>query len=273
MIELDPLRDARLYTLLHRGNRGDVDFYVRSCTDAHRVLELGCGAGRITCPIASTAAYVVGLDIDTGMLALARHTLEASRLPARLVRADMRQFAFDATFDRIIVPYNGLFALDGEIGIVRCFLAARRHAALHTHLLFDVYAATDFEDDAGDETAAGLASIDVDDFHFTVSVHADDRRIDVFERETQPTRSHVDIDYQFHIHAADADDPDAPPLTVVQQTIAHHFVTTDDIATVLAAGGWALDAIWGGFDGEPFDDDSARMVIRARPIQVRAAPR
>jgi SAM-dependent methyltransferase len=63
--EVDPAarRLARLYALVHRGNAGDVDFYVRACAGAARVLELGCGTGRVLRAVAEVAGHVTGLDL------------------------------------------------------------------------------------------------------------------------------------------------------------------------------------------------------------------
>jgi SAM-dependent methyltransferase len=62
------------------------------------VLDLGCGAGLITAEL-TTRARVVGVDISTGQLALARRNATA----ASLVRADMTEVAFaPGAFDAVV---------------------------------------------------------------------------------------------------------------------------------------------------------------------------
>ena len=63
---------AELYALTHRGNRGDLEFYQRTCRGARSVLELGSGYGRVLTALAGAKRRVVGLERDREFLALAR---------------------------------------------------------------------------------------------------------------------------------------------------------------------------------------------------------
>jgi 2-polyprenyl-3-methyl-5-hydroxy-6-metoxy-1,4-benzoquinol methylase len=52
-------------------NRGDLDFYLNMCRSADgKILELGCGTGRILIPIAQAGFSIVGLDGSEDMLAV-----------------------------------------------------------------------------------------------------------------------------------------------------------------------------------------------------------
>jgi SAM-dependent methyltransferase len=57
------------------------------------VLELGCGTGRCTIPLARQGIDVIGLDVVPGMLARARQ--KAGDLPIQWVEADARSFRLD----------------------------------------------------------------------------------------------------------------------------------------------------------------------------------
>ena len=61
-----------------------------------RVLELGCGTGRISLPLARAGVSLVGLDRSDAMLARARTRLRRARQHSRLclVRGDVRQLPF-----------------------------------------------------------------------------------------------------------------------------------------------------------------------------------
>src|SRR5688500_14923572 len=58
------------------GLPGDVEFYSALALEAHgaggQVLELGCGTGRVSIPIAREGISVVGLDRSAAMLDVAR---------------------------------------------------------------------------------------------------------------------------------------------------------------------------------------------------------
>src|ERR687885_573592 len=56
------------------------------------VLELGCGTGRISIPLARTGVSLVGIDRSEAMLARARQRITRGHLSgrARLIRGDIR---------------------------------------------------------------------------------------------------------------------------------------------------------------------------------------
>jgi SAM-dependent methyltransferase len=80
------------------------DIIERRHRQAATLLDLACGTGSITAPLAG-AYRVSGLDISPGMLAIARE-----KLPGRtqLYLADMSSFRLNARFDVIICAYQGI---------------------------------------------------------------------------------------------------------------------------------------------------------------------
>ncbi len=83
--------------------RRDVPFWRRLALAADGpVLELGCGTGRVTLPLARAGAAMVGVDLSAPMLKRARTACARARLRgrrARLVRGDIRALPFpDARF-------------------------------------------------------------------------------------------------------------------------------------------------------------------------------
>jgi SAM-dependent methyltransferase len=78
------------------------------------VLELGCGTGRISIPLAKAGVSLVGIDRSDAMLARARNRITRGRLTnqARLLRGDIRALPFRAsTFPLVMAPYGVLQSL------------------------------------------------------------------------------------------------------------------------------------------------------------------
>ncbi len=74
--------DAAFYDYHSTGQEGDVEFYVAEAQAAgSTVLELGCGTGRISIPIAQAGVPVVGLDRAPAMLDIARAKVARRRQP------------------------------------------------------------------------------------------------------------------------------------------------------------------------------------------------
>src|SRR6185503_19336819 len=74
------------------------------------VLELGCGTGRVTLPLARAGANVIGVDLSAPMLNRVRRTRLGRR--ARLVRGDIRALPFPSNqFSLVAAPYGILQSL------------------------------------------------------------------------------------------------------------------------------------------------------------------
>src|SRR5687768_15344762 len=90
--------------------RRDVAFWRRiAAAQEGAVLELGCGTGRITVPVARTGATIVGIDLSAEMLARGRQRLRRARLTnAALVRGDIRRLPFRSRpgFSLVMAPYG-----------------------------------------------------------------------------------------------------------------------------------------------------------------------
>jgi ubiquinone/menaquinone biosynthesis C-methylase UbiE len=99
-------------------DRSDVKFWQAMAERANGpVLELGCGTGRVTIPVARTGARIVGIDRSSEMLAHAvkRSKRTRSRRPSWL-RGDIRFLPFRtaARFDLVMAPYGILQSLVRE---------------------------------------------------------------------------------------------------------------------------------------------------------------
>ena len=108
--------------------RRDVPFWRRLVQGrGGRVLELGCGTGRVTIPIARTgAADVVGIDRSAAMLARGRTRVRRAGVSGvSLVRGDIRHLPFaKGTFGTVIAPYGVLQSLLSERDLARTLEAA-----------------------------------------------------------------------------------------------------------------------------------------------------
>jgi SAM-dependent methyltransferase len=249
----DAVWRARLYDRVHTGTEGDVSFYRRVCQGARHVLELGCGAGRVLLPIAGTGADTTGLDLDSAKLALLRERAGADGGgEVRLVTADMRNFDLSVRFDRVIIPYNGLYTLPSDAAMVSCLQRTRAHATSDARLYLDVYAVDPLM--AERPRVAGPA------FSHLVTVEGNGWVAHVHHRqEEMDVARSFRVRYRHEVHLDGGGEP-----RVLQDEIVHHYLREDDLRSVVEASGWRLDALWGDFQRSPFDAaESAHMVLRA----------
>lgn len=120
------------YDLEHEGDDRDASFYAQLLErlGARRVLEWACGSGRLTLPLASGLAArhgsIVGVELETKMLDLARRKLEAAdalvRAHVRLEPGDMRSWRVADRFDAVLIGCSSithLLTLDEQLAVWR----------------------------------------------------------------------------------------------------------------------------------------------------------
>jgi SAM-dependent methyltransferase len=117
-----------------------VPFYVDLARQQRgAVLELACGTGQLTLPIALDGHPTVGLDQSPAMLNAARGHASAVNAPVEFIHGDMRDFALDRTFDLIFVARNSLLHLLSTADLLAAFSAVKRHLARNGLFGFDIF--------------------------------------------------------------------------------------------------------------------------------------
>lgn len=80
----------------------ELDFLLSKVVSGEKVLDMGCGTGRFTVPLAEAGADVTGFDLSSGMLEVAAAKLADRGLNATTQQGDMADLPFpDNTFDTV----------------------------------------------------------------------------------------------------------------------------------------------------------------------------
>lgn len=113
-------------------DRRDVTFFIDLArSQGSRVLEIGCGTGRILIPTAREGLEIVGLDLSSRMLDICRAKLadepEDVQSRVQLHRGDMRDFDLGRTFALVTAPFRPFQHLITVEDQMACLHAVRRH--------------------------------------------------------------------------------------------------------------------------------------------------
>lgn len=253
---------AALYAALHTGTPGDLAFYREVCDGAGSVLELGCGAGRVLAALEGLPANRCGIDRDRASLRRAAARFSSAPVAERpdLVCADLRRFAFDRGFDRILLPYNALYCLDDDAALDACLRRVRDHLTPEGLFVFDAYCA-----DALHEHEASGAS-DESDVENEPAAPADDDAVEVVEVDGRV----------FHVREETQWDPDLQSLAVtyvyeprsggfsIPVAIGHRYLLEEQIEPALRRAGLCLVEHAQAFDRSPLTRESDHYVVIAR---------
>ena len=105
----------------------DVAFYADLCArHGGRVLELGCGSGRILLPLLQRGIDAVGVDASAGMLAELRRKAAALGLRAPVALMDVTRLALRGGFGVVLCPYSLVTYVTEDADLARLLAAVRR---------------------------------------------------------------------------------------------------------------------------------------------------
>ncbi len=125
---------AAFYDALYadKDYEAEVDFlasvFERFCDVAvEHVLDLGCGTGGHTIPLARRGYEVVGLDRSAQMIDQAAEKARTAGVEARFVIGDVRDYSLERTFDAIVSMFAVVSYQLTSDDLSRMFGAARAH--------------------------------------------------------------------------------------------------------------------------------------------------
>jgi SAM-dependent methyltransferase len=133
-------RLGSLYDEWSRSVTEDIAFYVDvALKRSGRVLEVGCGSGRVAIPLALAGLEVVGIDSSPEMLRLAAEKAAVHGVSLELVRADMRAIPELGTFATAVIPFRALLHLRDDDERVAVLSRLRSLLEPGGALAFDVF--------------------------------------------------------------------------------------------------------------------------------------
>ena len=131
--------DPELYDAQQWNYRDDIPFYVdRALKAGSPVLEIACGSGRITIPLAEAGLETVGLDISEDMLAHARRKAVDKKIKIEFLRADCRDFELGRKFKITIFPFNAIAHLHTREDIRQTLTCICRHLDASGYFVLDM---------------------------------------------------------------------------------------------------------------------------------------
>jgi SAM-dependent methyltransferase len=207
------------------------------------VLELGCGSGRLTIPIARAGIEIVGADLSRPMLEAARAKARAAGVEVDLREADMRGFDMPERFSAILIAGNSLLHLLTLDELKECLASVRRHLAPGGRFVFDI-SKWDLSRLARDPSQ-----------RYPVYTLNDPKRGEIAIEET----ASYDTARQIRRIGWYLSAPGAPDFRIVEYEL--RVIFPQELVLLLEIAGFKLEARYGEFTREPFDSNSPRQVV------------
>jgi SAM-dependent methyltransferase len=211
----------------------DVAFYVELARRADGpVVELAVGNGRVAIPVAeATGRTVIGVDTSPAMLAQARARAAGAGVELDLREGDMRDLALEEPAGLIYCPFRALLHLPKW--------ADRRRT---------------FERVAASLMPGGRFAWNAFAFDHRLAAEADGRR--------QDDRVPHTVRYAVGENRVDITLDDGATSSI-------WWATKNEWLGLVDVAGLEVEALYGGFAGEPFTDQSGEYVFVARHPPAR----
>ncbi len=233
--------------------RRDVPFWKRlGATSAGPVLELGCGTGRVTFPLAHDGTRMIGIDRSAEMLARAatRKRRARRKIDIQLVRGDIRHLPFpDRSFSLVIAPYGILQSLLHERDLKATLAAVarvlERDGTFGLELVADLPSWSEYNNKVSLRgTRAGGAQVTLIE-----SVRQDRaKRLTLFDQQFVERRSGNTRRRTF--------------------TLAFRTLSVPQMVRRLEKSGFAVSALLGDYGGGPWDARADVWIILARKARL-----
>ena len=237
--------------------RGDLNFYLDCCRSANgKILELGCGTGRILIPTAESGCYITGLDFSEHMLARCKQKLQEKPEEVQkrvcLVRGSMTDFNLNETFSMVIIPFRPFQHLVDVSDQMACLKCIHKHLKDKGRLVFDF-----FQVDPRKMFGSKFTEEEAEDFSW---VDLPDGK--KFRRSHRISAKHWSQQYNDVELIYYVSHPDGQVERLVQAFPFRYFFRYE-VQHLLERCGFRIAEIYGNFDKSIFTDDSPEMIFVA----------
>ena len=238
----DLIYDANIYDGLNTF-LSDLQFYKKwlpTNKDA-RILELCCGTGRLTIPIAREGYNIYGVDYTPSMLEQAKAKANQVGVGIDFIEADIRALDLQGQFDLIFIPFNSIHHLYGDEDLFKALECVKKHLKDGGLFLLDCFNPNIQYIVENEKEQAIIAEYTTDDGRYVLikqTMH--------YEGATQINRIewHYFINGKFHS----------------TQNLDMRLFFPKELDSYLKQTGFNIIHKYGGFEGEMFSDESEKQI-------------
>jgi len=136
----DLIYDANVYDGMNT-DLTDLKFYQKWLPKDKNanILELCCGTGRLTIPIANEGYNISGVDITPSMLEQAKVKAAEDNLKIDFIQADIRSLELNNKYDLIFIPFNSIHHLYQNSDLFQALKVVKKHLKENGLFLLDCF--------------------------------------------------------------------------------------------------------------------------------------
>ena len=116
--------------------KNDIEFWknIYNQNKGKKVLELGCGTGRLAIPLIKCGADYTGIEISQEFCDYAEKKIISNGLKPNIINEDFRDFNTNDQYDIIFIGFNTFLHLLTDSDALQCLESVKKH--MHSQSLF-----------------------------------------------------------------------------------------------------------------------------------------
>jgi len=131
---------AQVYDLIYGSKKDDVNFYKNEAKKVKgKVLEIGCGTGRIYLELLKEGVNAYGIDLSPAMLSSLNKKAKKLGLKTKIKKADMRDFNLRDKFSLIIIPFKAFLHIFTAEDQIKALKNINKHLLLNGKLIVNFF--------------------------------------------------------------------------------------------------------------------------------------
>jgi SAM-dependent methyltransferase len=252
-MKVDIRSEAAKYYDLNPNFPPDVPFYQALIPSPRAVvLELGCGTGRVTIPLARQCRFLRGLDLSPAMIQLCRTKLAKANIPphqAFVSEGDITNFDFGQHFDLILAPFRVLQNLETDAEVHGLFSCIGKHLAPGGTCVLNVFRPFYAPNELRERWLASGERLNWEVPRGSGTVTCYDRR---WQLDEQRLVLYPDLVYRCY-----------EGTTLVEEVVLHLVMRCyypETFEKVITAHGFRIMKRWGGYAGEAYGEGPELVV-------------
>lgn len=239
----DLIYDASIYDGMNT-DLADLEFYKRWLPKSKnaRILELCCGTGRLTIPIAHEGYDITGVDFTLSMLEHAKVKACEAGLEIEFIKADIRYLNLQKKYDLIFIPFNSIHHLYQNKDLFKVLRVVKNHLKEGGVFLFDCFNPNIQLIAKGEKELIKIAEYTTDD------------KREILIKEIMSYESDVQINHiKWYFYINDEFDS--------IQNLDMRLFFPQELDSYLEWSGFKIIHKFGGFDEEVFSDNSGKQIF------------
>jgi len=233
----------------------DIPFYIEQIKSTDEILEIGCGTGRVSFPLAKKVKFLWGIDISESMLNHASSKINSDVDNIKFSKEDMFNLNLDKEFDLIIAPFRVIQCCESDLQLQGVFQSIKNHLKPNGYCILNAFNPYLPKDEMASKWINDAAEFDSKIKMENGDLLVVSEKREKIDPETQTL--YTDLIYKRH--------RDNKVIDTFVNSIFMKYFYPDEFIDIIEKNGFEIKNKWGGYKNEVYGEGNELVVAFKNP--------